>query len=258
VGAHYLDITGEIDVFEALYARDQEAKDERVVLLPGAGFDVVPTDCVAACLAEAMPDAVSLELAFMAEVKLGPGTIKTAIEGAGQGGRARVDGRLVAVPVGHRRVEAAFPSGTRKATSIPWGDLASAYRSTGIPNITTYAVVPFGGLLRYGQAVTKPVLGLPVAQRLAKRAVDRFVPRGVEMDEPGRSQVWGRVRNAGGHELTMTLDAPNGLPFTADAVVTIATRLHRDGVQPGAHTPSTAFGPRFAGELADVKLGDPV
>lgn len=257
-GAHYLDITGEIDVFEAIYARDQEAKDERIVLLPGSGFDVVPTDCVAAVLAEAMPDAVELDLAFAAEVKLGPGTIKTAIEGAGQGGRARVDGRLRQVPIGHKRVYAAFPSGTRRATSIPWGDVASAYRSTGIPNITTYTVVPMGGLLRYGQVVTGPVMRVPLAQRFAQRAVDRFVPRGVGMDEPGRSQVWGRVRNAAGEELTMTLEGPNGLPLTADAVVTIATRLDRQDLPPGAHTPSTAFGARFAGELDDVTLGDPV
>ena len=43
---HYLDITGEIDVFEALAARDAEAKSRGVMLLSGVGFDVVPSDCL--------------------------------------------------------------------------------------------------------------------------------------------------------------------------------------------------------------------
>ena len=46
VGAHYLDITGEIDVFAHCHALDAEAKQRGIVVLPGSGFDVVPTDCL--------------------------------------------------------------------------------------------------------------------------------------------------------------------------------------------------------------------
>src|ERR1043165_9866442 len=63
-GAHYVDITGEIPVFEAILSRDAEAKARGVTLLPGAGFDIVPTDCLAAMLAERLPDATELLLAF--------------------------------------------------------------------------------------------------------------------------------------------------------------------------------------------------
>jgi short subunit dehydrogenase-like uncharacterized protein len=56
---HYLDITGEIDVFEALAARDAEATARGVMLLPGVGFDVVPSDCLAAHLKHRLPDALS-------------------------------------------------------------------------------------------------------------------------------------------------------------------------------------------------------
>src|SRR5262245_43200382 len=48
--AHYLDITGEIAVFEGLATRDAEARKAGVMLLPGVGFDVVPSDCLAAHL----------------------------------------------------------------------------------------------------------------------------------------------------------------------------------------------------------------
>ena len=53
-GTHYLDVTGEVDVFESVFARHDEARRAGVVLLPGSGFDVVPTDCLAALVAAAV------------------------------------------------------------------------------------------------------------------------------------------------------------------------------------------------------------
>ena len=47
----YLDITGEIDVFEACFARNGDAVKAGIPVLPGTGFDVVPSDCLAAALA---------------------------------------------------------------------------------------------------------------------------------------------------------------------------------------------------------------
>jgi len=63
-GAHYLDITGEIAVFEHAQSLDARARDAGVVLCPGVGFDVIPTDCVAAALKAALPDATHLALGF--------------------------------------------------------------------------------------------------------------------------------------------------------------------------------------------------
>jgi hypothetical protein len=55
--AHYLDITGEIDVFLAAQRRHADAQAAGIVICPGVGFDVIPTDCIAAVLKEALPDA---------------------------------------------------------------------------------------------------------------------------------------------------------------------------------------------------------
>ena len=70
VGAHYLDVTGEVAVFEALAARSAEARAAGVMLLPGAGFDVVPSDCLAAHLKRRLPSASKLVLGFMGLSKL--------------------------------------------------------------------------------------------------------------------------------------------------------------------------------------------
>ena len=61
---HYLDITGEIEVFEWARALDEEARRAGVLLCPGAGFDVVPSDCLAAQIKRALPDATHLALGF--------------------------------------------------------------------------------------------------------------------------------------------------------------------------------------------------
>src|SRR3954465_1094021 len=130
--AHYLDITGEIDVFEAVLDRDGEARRQDVVLLPGTGFDVVPSDCLAALLKQRLPSATKLELAFAPLGKSSPGTLKTSIESLPRGGMVRRGGKLVRVPPAHEVREIDFADKRRLAMSIPWGDVATAWRSTRI------------------------------------------------------------------------------------------------------------------------------
>jgi len=251
-GTHYVDITGEIDVFERIFARDGEARRAGVVLLPGAGFDVVPTDGVAALLARALPDAVELELAFLAGGGMSPGTMKTTVEGITTGGRARVDGSLVTVPVGHRSRVAEFASRPRRVGSVPWGDLSTAFRSTGIPTITTYTTVP--EFAATAQSLLAPILRSPAAQQFAQRLAG-FIPGPSERTRTAsRCEVWGAVRNAAGRQLSMTLTGPNPYLLTADSALRAAVKLIAGATQPGAHTPSTAFGADFVTELDGVEL----
>src|SRR5437868_10871895 len=142
---HYLDITGELDVFLAAQRRHADARAAGIVICPGVGFDVIPTDCLAAVLKEALPDATHLVLAFDARAHMSPGTARTIARSLrlGQhGGRVRRNGVIEEVPLAHswRRID--FAGSSVRAIAIPWGDLATAWLSTGIPNIETYAVVP--------------------------------------------------------------------------------------------------------------------
>ncbi len=256
---HYVDITGELEVFEACFQRTAEAASRGVVLLPGAGFDVVPTDCMAATLAAALPDATHLELAFAGGAGSSRGTTLTMIEGLPNGGAERVDGRIVTTPAASRSRTVAFRDKPRHVVSIPWGDVSTAYYSTGIPNIVTYMALPKGparGLRMLGKA--GPLLGAAPVQRALKELVGRT------MDGPddaararARSQVWGLATNAAGKRVEGTLVAPEGYTLTARTSIDAARRLATEAIAPGTKTPSMAFGAGFMGSFDGCDLRAP-
>lgn len=256
--AHYLDITGEIEVFEAVFARDAEARERGVVLLPGTGFDVVPSDCLAALLKRKVPGATQLELAFAPAGRSSPGTLKTSIEALPRGGLVRRGGKLVRVRPAAEVREIPFADKRRLAMSIPWGDVASAYRSTQIPDITVFMaakprVIRAARLTR----LTGPLLGLPFVQQFLKAGVERNV-RGPDREERARGavQLWGRASDGTrSSELTMTV--PEGYTLTTDAALECARRVLAGAVAPGAWTPAQAFGADFAATLPGVRVGEP-
>jgi short subunit dehydrogenase-like uncharacterized protein len=143
-GTHYLDITGEIPVYAALAARDAEAKARRVMLLPGVGFDVVPTDCLALYLKRRLPSATRLTLAFHSDGPAGlpPGTANTMMEMIPYGNRVRRNGRLETPTRGTKTRWMDFGQGPVQGTRLTWGDVFMAFYSTGIPNVEDYAVLP--------------------------------------------------------------------------------------------------------------------
>ncbi|MDF9816612.1 saccharopine dehydrogenase NADP-binding domain-containing protein [Streptomyces sp. SPB162] len=246
-GTHYLDITGEIEVFEQLHALDGQARAAGVVLLPGAGFDVVPTDCLAATVAAALPGADRLDLAILVGGTASPGTAKTALAGLLDGGRARINGAISPVPMGWRRIRAAFPSGPRMVTSIPWGDVSTAFHSTGIPNVTTYMPLPPGA------AAFSKVMRLRPAQVLARAAVGALVRGPGEKALAGtRSEAWARAADPEGRSAQATLTMPNSYELTVESVLRIMPRL--SGLPHGAQTPSRALGAGFITEFGGVTL----
>jgi short subunit dehydrogenase-like uncharacterized protein len=254
-GAHYLDVTGEHAVFEAVLSRSAEAEAAGVVLLTGAGFDVVPTDCLANLLHAALPDATALELAFVAPGGTSRGTAVTGLATSARGGWRRIAGVMVPTPIGTPARDVPFPSKVRRVGAVPWGDLVTAYHSTGIGDITVYTRVPAPTLM------SRLIRFAPV-RALATWAVRRQPPGpSAETRAATRIEVWGEVRNAAGETRTATLTGPNAYDLTADAVHRAAEHLlsgtgGRTGgpVTPGAHTPATAFGPPFLRTLTDVEV----
>lgn len=244
-GCHYLDITGEMAVFESIYSLRAEAKQKGLILCPGVGFDVIPTDCLAATLKAELPNATSLILAFDAEGTLSPGTLKTSIEGLQGGGRVRRQSIMTAVPFAYKTKVIPFGDRLKTATTIPWGDVVTAYYTTGIPNIEVYMPLPpnffrFLKLLNYFKFLIK----IPVVQQFLKqRATANVSGPSVEERAGTKTYLWAEARNAQGVERQASLTTANAYEVTVYGALGVVKKLISEPVANGGfYTPSQLMG----------------
>ena len=248
---HYLDITGEISVLEGLFALGPEAERAGVMLLPAVGFDVVPTDCLAAHLARRLPGATRLALAFQALGRMSRGTARTMLEGgASRGGRRTRQPLVRTIDLGE---------GPRRGLSLPWGDVFTAPVSTGIEDVAVYAVLPRSMVFAAPALLAAgPLLRVRAVREAAVSALTRGQPGPTVAERAGgRSLVWGEAADAGGRVVRARIRAPEAYAFTALAAVEIAERVLAGGAGPGFQTPSRAFGPDLVLSVPGVTREDP-
>lgn len=254
-GTHYIDLNGDPDIFEQLHKMDEAAKAANIMLLPGAGFDVVPTDCLAQFLKKALPDARELKLAFaIIGSGLSHGTAVNSIQKMGQPGAVRENGKLVPEPLGKRGMQVDFGVKKLFVMSLPWGDVATAWYSTGIPNIQSYTHVPVAAWqLLKAQNLFNWLLRKPAVRNFVKRQIDRRAPG---PDDNTRNQavslLWGQVTNAKGQQVTARMRTPEAYDVTAYTVLLITQKVLQGNFKTGYHTPSTAYGENLVMEIPGV------
>ena len=257
---HYTDITGEAEVYEGLWAMDDEAKRAGIMLLPGTGFDVVPSDCLAAHLKSRCPEATHLELAFRGRGGgVSHGTAKTMAENFHRGGVVRQNGELVRVPAAWKTRMVDFGDGRpQHCMSIPWGDVVTAYKSTGIPNIMVYMGFPQkpARMLRLARPLL-PLFGLGPMQRMMKKRIEA-APAGPddEARAKARNELWGEARAPDGQTAVSRLRTPEGYTLTARMSLSIAQKICNGQHTPGFQTPSTAYGKDLILELPGTERVD--
>jgi short subunit dehydrogenase-like uncharacterized protein len=257
-GTHYLDITGEIAVFEDIHSRSQEIRDAGIIAIPGVGFDVVPTDCLAAMLKRELPSATHLKLAFMARNgKLSPGTAKTMVEGLPEGGRVRENGRVVKVAPAYKVETISFTENlSALAATISWGDVATAYYSTGIPNIEVFLGAPEEQIKKMKMpGILRSLLRLAPVQSFVKALIARRV-KGPSDEQRARDEmyVYGEAWDEAGHKVAMRLRTREAYTLTAESGVTAILKTLEGRLAPGAYTPSMAFGANYVLELEGTTL----
>lgn len=257
-GSHYLDITGEAAVFEEMARRGREAEAAGIMLLPGAGFDIVPSDCLAVHLKRRLPSATRLALGFQSLSRLSRGTALTVLENLARQGLVRENGALRRVPAAWKTRTIDFGAGAVTAMTIPWGDVVTAYHSTGIGNIEFYMAAPLSTRLaarlsRYAGGL----LGSNLVQKMLANRI-RAGPAGPSADERqcGRSYLWGEVSDAAGRRCVARLRGPEGYDFTVAASLALVTHVLGGSAPRGYQTPASAYGPDFVLELAGVKRAD--
>ncbi len=256
---HYLDITGEFDVFEYMFGLSDKAKAAGILLMSGVGFDVVPTDCLALYLKNKIPAADHLDLALMMRGGgISHGTAITVAENLGESGWVRRNGKLEKVPNGTLIKNIKLDKKRRDGVAIPWGDISTAYRTTGIPNITVYNILPpsvisamkrsnyIGFLLRWR----------PIRNFIIKRIKSRPAGPDEETRKTSGSMVWGEVTNALGANARAMLELPEGYTLTALTAVKIVQNILANEPPHGTHTPAGVYGADFILQFDKVKRVD--
>jgi short subunit dehydrogenase-like uncharacterized protein len=255
---HYLDVSGEVDVLEALSQQDRAAREREIMILPGVGFDVVPSDCLAAHVARRAPEATWLALGLRGLAFVTRGSYRTLVEQAGRPVRVRREGQLVSVVPGSMRRSFDYGETPRESLAVSWGDVVTAWHTTSIPNIEVYfEAVPavasmltsarlFGGLLR---TRTARVLLKAQAELLAEgpSAAQREAAEAVIVAEAGDRS--GRLACA-------RLRTPEAYSFTGLTAAAIAERVLCGDWRAGFRTPAGMFGPDFVTELPGVRRSD--
>lgn len=257
-GTHYMDITGEIEVFEMAAKLDDRAKISGICLMSGAGFDVVPTDCAALYLKKSMPDATHLKLAFSSQgSNFSRGTAMTMAENLGNPGVVRKNKVLVSVPIGHKTLKINF-SGDREmlAMTIPWGDISTAFVTTGIPNIETYTTIhPKTYRLVKLQRYFNWLLKMNFVRQFVKNRINNRPP-GPDSStrDQARSLVWGEVLNEKGEFRIVRYSLPEGYKLTAITTTLIAQKILGGDFKIGYQTPAGLYGENLILEVEGASM----
>lgn len=256
---HYTDITGEHQVFELLAGYDQRGKEAGITIMPGTGFDVVPSDCLALHLKNRLPMATHLQLAFtMSKGGLSRGTSRTMTEGLGNGSLIRKDGKLTPIHLGERVLEIDFGAFKTSTLNIPWGDISTAWRSTGIPNIEVYtgataSMIRNAKMSKYFNWLLRTRW---VKNYMLKKVDQKPAGPSEEKRNSGRSFLWGKVWDASGKECISRLETLSGYTLTAKTAVLIAEKILGGNFKSGYQTPAMAYGADLIMEIETTKRID--
>lgn len=235
-GVDYLDITAEIDVYRLAERLGAEAAGSGVMLLPGVGWDVVPTDCLAVHVARRVQDPQSLSIALQVAGSMSRGSALSVSEIIGAGLLARIDGQLVATPDAQPR-HFDFGDGLEVCAPLSFGDLVTGWHSTGIPNI--FVFVHFSG---------EPFPEGDHSQ----------LPDGpnTQQREAHRARAVAEVTGADGTVARSVIETVNGYTYTPLAAVEAARRVLSGERRAGFETPAKLLGVGFADSIAGTTITD--
>jgi short subunit dehydrogenase-like uncharacterized protein len=250
-GAHYVDVCGEVDVIESLAERHAWWRRQGIMAMPAVGFDVVPSDCLSVLLARECPDASTLRIGVQGLYLMSRGSAETLAREWGRGTRLRRDGRLCSVAPGALVHAFDYGEGPSRSVLVSWGDAASAYYSTGIPNIETYfaASLPLDAVIAANR-LGGPLLSSAPAQALIS-AWHKVIPNGPSpaMRQRVETVVVVEIEDHDGARRAARVRAGDSYEFSAASAALIVQRVLAGAVVPGFQTPARAFGPELLTSL---------
>ena len=254
---HYLDVSGEVAPLEYAASLDERAASRGVMILPGVGFDVVPSDCLALHLSRRMPEATSLVLGIAGSNLLSRGSAFTFAQHAGVPVYVRKDGALEAMRFRTQMRWMEFERERRPTIAVSWGDLVTAFHTTGIPDIEVYFEATFP---RWLGVTSNQYLGWVARSPWAKAWLTAYastMPDGPTPEQRGaeRIVITGEA-SSGRRRVRATMVTPEAYSFTGVAASAIVERVLRGDIKPGFQTPAALLGPDFVLSLDGVERRD--
>lgn len=252
---HYLDITGEIEVFEYAKTQDQAAKEAEIMIMSGVGFDVVPSDCLAKFLKDELPTATHLELAFMGLGGVSQGTALTMAENLGAGGMIRENGTIKTVKTAYQTKVIDYGIKKMNSVTIPWGDVSTAYHSTQIPNIKVFMAQP-------PKAIKAMEMSNHFSFALKNDFVKSIIKKKIKAGEKGpneekrnsnNSYLWGKVTD-GKTSVEARLITPEGYKLTSITALLITEKVLNGDFKIGYQTPSSAYSKNLILEVENTEM----
>lgn len=235
-GVHYLDITAEFNVYALAEALSERAAAAGVMLLPGVGWDVVPSDCLALYVAGKVDQPQRLRIALEVAGSMSRGSAASVAEIIGIGLLVRSEGAIVAAPDADP-AHFDFGDGDVACARLSFGDLVTAWKSTQIPNIDMFVHVK-GDAFPAGDLSTLPE-----------------GPSTAERDAHGASAV-AEVTGVDGAVFRARIDTVNGYSYTPLSAVEAARRVLGGEHRAGFQTPASLFGADFAQSIAGTSMTD--
>jgi short subunit dehydrogenase-like uncharacterized protein len=242
----YLDLSGELEPLAYALTCDAFGRSQGVMLLPAVGFDVVPSDCLAVYLSERLPSGNALTLSISASNLLSRGSAVTFAANAGAWVQVRRAGVLEPMRFRTQTRFVDFGQGERPTIAVSWGDLVTAFHSTGISNIEVYFEAT---AFRWLAVTTNQLFGWALRAPATKSwfdAMARAIPGGPPEAARAREQsvIVGELSD-GERRSRVRLITPEAYTFTAEIAAQVVLQVASGNRRSGFHTPGRLFGPDF-------------
>jgi saccharopine dehydrogenase (NAD+, L-lysine-forming) len=256
---HYLDVTGELSVFVTAHRHDASARERGIMILPGVGFWIVASDCLAADVATLMPEAKYLRIGCSRSELFSRGSLRTIMSETRDQVIIRQASRLARIPVGHLEWQFDYGEGKRTSIAVSLADVFTAYFTTAIPNIEGYFEANLSARTAGALAVGfTTAIGATRLRALVDVGLAAWPERPSMNARSAAKQVivaeaedgWRRSRR-------LRLVTRDGYSFTVEAAIIVLRRVISGDFVPGFQTPGKLFGSGFALSIPGTYREDP-
>ncbi len=252
---HYMDLTGDIEIYDFLYSLDKVAIENEILIMPGVGFNVIATECVAAHTVQKLSTCDHLDIVMATQAKPSKGTFKQMIALLPRGGYEIENHELKRRNIGKSDIKIKYPDKRRTPFSIPIGELIACHKSLNIANIRVHYAMS-SSWVRMTETMID-IIAKFSGKNYGKKVLSNFASNYIKgPDETSmlhdKAYVYAKASSDLGVYAETMIKTPEPYYFTALITLKVIQKV-LDGEYKGALTPVEAFGSSIIFEVEGVE-----